>query len=236
LLARLFAAARLYVNFFQPSFKLREKRREGAKVIKRYDAPCTPYHRALAHPAADRSVKRKLRQIYRDLDPVALLAEIRAAQAELGNRVDRRPGSAIQAVPERTTLANFAERLGTNWQSGERRAIHRHPYVRRKPWPRRPSMLDPVVSRLEAWLAAEPHLSAVAILDRLSGSMPGSFGPKQRRTLQRFVQAWRAKAARLLIDGAEAMITTAMPAAVPAGTAAGEHTSSANAALGNIVS
>jgi hypothetical protein len=30
-MARLYAAARLYVNFFQPSFKLKEKRREGAK-------------------------------------------------------------------------------------------------------------------------------------------------------------------------------------------------------------
>ena len=38
-LARLYAAARLYVNFFQPSFKLKEKRREGAKVLKRYHAP-----------------------------------------------------------------------------------------------------------------------------------------------------------------------------------------------------
>jgi hypothetical protein len=27
-----YAAARLYINFFQPSFKLKEKRREGAKV------------------------------------------------------------------------------------------------------------------------------------------------------------------------------------------------------------
>ena len=33
-MGRLYAAARLYVKFFQPSFKLKEKRREGAKVIK----------------------------------------------------------------------------------------------------------------------------------------------------------------------------------------------------------
>ncbi|WP_146006721.1 transposase family protein [Bradyrhizobium forestalis] len=32
-LARLFAAARLHINFFQPSFKLKDKHREGAKVI-----------------------------------------------------------------------------------------------------------------------------------------------------------------------------------------------------------
>ena len=48
-MGRLYAAARLYVNFFQPSFKLKEKRREGAKVIKRYHPPSTPYERALAH-------------------------------------------------------------------------------------------------------------------------------------------------------------------------------------------
>ena len=41
IMARLYAAARLYVNFFQPSFKLKEKRREGAKVIKRYHDPAT---------------------------------------------------------------------------------------------------------------------------------------------------------------------------------------------------
>jgi hypothetical protein len=54
--------ARLHVNFFQPSFKLREKRREGAKVIKRYDVPATPYERALAHPKLSRAIKRRLRE------------------------------------------------------------------------------------------------------------------------------------------------------------------------------
>src|ERR1700716_2520780 len=89
-MVRLYAAARLYVNFFQPSFKLKEKRREGAKVIKRYHAPSTPCERALAHPKATAAVKQRLRDQYRTLDPVALLAEIRTAQQELGNRVDRR--------------------------------------------------------------------------------------------------------------------------------------------------
>ncbi len=45
-MALLYAAARLHVNFFQPSFKLADKRREGAKVIKRYRPPATPYARA----------------------------------------------------------------------------------------------------------------------------------------------------------------------------------------------
>jgi len=35
-LARLYATVRLFVNFFQPSFKLAQKEREGARVRKRY--------------------------------------------------------------------------------------------------------------------------------------------------------------------------------------------------------
>src|SRR6266480_991154 len=93
-MARLYAAARLYVNFFQPSFKLKEKRREGAKVIKRYHTPSTPYERTLAHPKVTTAVKKRLRDQYRSLDPVGLLAEIRATQEKLGNRVDRRAGQA----------------------------------------------------------------------------------------------------------------------------------------------
>jgi hypothetical protein len=44
-LARLYAAARLFVNFFQPSFKLIEKSRDGALVRRRYDALATPWRR-----------------------------------------------------------------------------------------------------------------------------------------------------------------------------------------------
>src|SRR3954463_2308035 len=38
-LARLYATVRLFVNFFQPSFKLAGKEREGARVRKRYHPP-----------------------------------------------------------------------------------------------------------------------------------------------------------------------------------------------------
>lgn len=42
-LARLYTASRLFVNFFQPSFKLAEKIREGGRVVKRYHAPYLPH-------------------------------------------------------------------------------------------------------------------------------------------------------------------------------------------------
>lgn len=98
---RLYAASRLHTNFFQPSFKLKDKRREGAKVIKRYHVPATPYERALAHPRLSKTVKRRLRELYRTLDPVALLAKMRAAQAELGTRVGARAGSSRQQLTHR---------------------------------------------------------------------------------------------------------------------------------------
>ncbi len=52
----------LYVNFFQPSFKLRSKRREGAKVKKCYFKPATPAARLLEHAAVLEATKRAASQ------------------------------------------------------------------------------------------------------------------------------------------------------------------------------
>src|SRR3982075_3402219 len=148
-MARLYAAARLHVNFFQPSFKLKEKRREGAKVIKRYHPPSTPCERALAHPKVAAAVKTRLRDQYRTLDPVALLAEIRAVQEELGNRVDRRAGDASNKSnapqPMRSSTPDavaFAKTLGTAVENSDPRATHRRPKRTYKTRVRLPSKLD----------------------------------------------------------------------------------------------
>ena len=45
-ITRLYGASRLFVNFFQPSFKLAAKQRDGAKVSKRYHPPQTPCERS----------------------------------------------------------------------------------------------------------------------------------------------------------------------------------------------
>lgn len=147
---------------------------------------------------------------------------MRDAQAQLGRRVDRRAGSVVELSKPEAPIVRFAESLCRNLEAGERRAIHRRPYVRRKPVPRRSSMLDPHVARIEAWLAAEPHLTAVAIVDLLRECAPAAFGDQQRRTIQRFVRFWRAKTAKLLIDGGEAMISLGSPPVVPAGTTGGD--------------
>ncbi len=201
-LERLYAASRLHTNFFQPSFKLKEKRREGAKVIKRYYVPATPYARALAHPKLSKGVKRRLRELYRTLDPVALLAEIRAAQAELGTRVSARAGklaAAAKCPAPITNAAAFAKRLGNDVHLGEQRIIHRRmrrPYKKRM---RMPSMLDPHLANIEGWLAAEPRLTALAILGRLAERCPEQFGPPQHTVVQRLLRSIRRKAAEMII-------------------------------------
>jgi Integrase core domain len=204
-LVRLYAASRLHTNFFQPSFKLKDKRREGAKVIKRYHAPATPYARALAHPKLSKAVKRRLHELYRTLDPVVLLAEMRDAQTELGTRVDCR-ASKIAAVlctpPPAPDAAAFAKGLGKAVLAGEQRAIHRRLHKPYKKRVRMPSMLDPHVEEIDRWLAAEPRLTALAILGRLAARCPGQFGPPQHTIAQRLLKDLRRKAAGRLIAGA----------------------------------
>ena len=67
------ATVRLFVNFFQPSFKLAEKERDGARVRKRYHRPATPCQRLLADPRTSQGVRDRVTALYADLDPVRLL-------------------------------------------------------------------------------------------------------------------------------------------------------------------
>ncbi len=84
-LARLYASSRLSINFFQPSFKLKSKRRDGARVQKVYFTPATPCDRLLAHSSVEPAIKEKLKTQFKCLDPVRLLQEIRLAQQALSD-------------------------------------------------------------------------------------------------------------------------------------------------------
>jgi hypothetical protein len=70
MLARLYAALRLFVNFFQPSFKLAAKARDGAKVMKRYHPPATPCERLMADARTSEEVRGRLATQRSTLDPV----------------------------------------------------------------------------------------------------------------------------------------------------------------------
>lgn len=72
-LSELYAVLRLYVNFFQPSLKLLSKKRDGAKVTKKYDKAKTPYQRLMLSQHLTQIEKEKLETQYNSLDPVDLL-------------------------------------------------------------------------------------------------------------------------------------------------------------------
>jgi len=97
-LQRLYTPLRLYTNYFQPSLRLVEKIRDGAKVHKRYDKGQTPYQRLLEAPEVDDTVKRYLRGEYEMLNPAALRREIEAAQEALWRL------AGVRNIREATTL------------------------------------------------------------------------------------------------------------------------------------
>jgi hypothetical protein len=96
-LARLYGASRLFVNFFQPSFKLAEKHRQGAQVTKRYHPPETPCERLLQAETVTEPIKRKLREVGSALDPLQLLEEVRAMQSHLVVLSDGRQAGCAQS-------------------------------------------------------------------------------------------------------------------------------------------
>jgi hypothetical protein len=141
-----------------------------------------------------------LRRLHAQADPVQLIAEIRAAQIELGKRVidagwtgraNRSLRSISHGSPPGCGLPGAKASAG--------RAIG-VPYRRRKPVPRRASMLDDLRAQISAWLCAEPGLSAIGILDRLKTLHPDRFTAKHARTVQRAVKRWRVEQAHRIIS------------------------------------
>jgi len=72
-----------YVNYFQPTMILIEKHRIGAKSIRKYDKPKTPYQRLLERTDVSDIVKRKVKKVYSELNPALLKRTINQCQAEL---------------------------------------------------------------------------------------------------------------------------------------------------------
>lgn len=182
--------------------KLREKTRIGARVIKRYHPPEPPAASVLAHPDVATSDKARLGRILETADPVTLFAGIRAAQEDLGRRVDRRGLNANSVEPVVIDLQRFADNLGTAWQAGETRPTHRRPYRRTKPFPKRPSMLDPFEAQIRGWIEADPALPAAAVLQRLMSIAPSRITKRCERTVQIALKAWRAEiTGQIILDG-----------------------------------
>ena len=76
LLESIYNDLQLYINFFQPSFKLIAKERIGNKTIKRYDTAKTPYQRVLERKDISLEAKARLMNLYVQLNPAELRRHI----------------------------------------------------------------------------------------------------------------------------------------------------------------
>jgi len=195
-LGRLYAVARLFVNFFQPSFKLATKTRVGSRVVKSYHAPETPCSRLLASPHITEVVKDRLRVVQRTLDPLRLLGEIRALQHHVALLADGQT-SHVPTLP--SDLKPLFDGLATAWKDGEVRPTHRVQPKPRRDYRTRKDPFEAVWPTIVKWLEAEPDRTAAELFARLQQDCPGMFSDGQLRTLQRRVREWREAAARRLI-------------------------------------
>lgn len=75
----------LYLNHFQAVRRCVKRERVGAKYVRVYDAPQTPYARAMAHKKISKIQKEKLRVQHQTLNPVTLLKEIVTLKTALFN-------------------------------------------------------------------------------------------------------------------------------------------------------
>jgi hypothetical protein len=193
-LARLYKALRLFVNFFQPSFKLAGKVRDGAEVMKKYHPPATPYQRLMADTRTSEEVRPQVTAIHTTLDPVQSLRKIRAGQQELVEIADRPPDGEATATTA-PTVEQFLFGLRTAWQEGEVRRTSK-PKAKARRGRRRP---DPfvVTALMREWFEAEPWRTSPELFERLQAEQPSVYPDGQLRTLQRRLKnggvRWRIK-------------------------------------------
>jgi len=197
-LRRLYESSRLYTNFFQPSFKLKSKRREGARVYKSYERPETPCQRLLASNDITPEAKERLQRTLEGLDPVLLLKQIREAQ------------DTLRALSKNTTpeliapdMKAFVESLATAWRAGEVRPTHQREPKPGRWWRSRKDPFAEVWPVLLSWLEEKPDMEAKAMLKKLQASGYGEFPDSQLRTLQRRVRLWRMRIVQQLVYGAD---------------------------------
>lgn len=208
-LAALYGAARLFVNFFQPSFKLKDKVRHGARVVKHYYPPQTPCARLLASDAIADSTKDRLRSVAQTLDPLQLLSQIRHWQHELASLADN--GHQSPSTPQQNDLTRFLASLSTAWHDGEVRPTHTAAPKPARQWRTRADPFQAVWPEVCTWLEKEPNRTGKALLKRLQERYPGRFPDGQLRTLQRRLKAWRSQRAHELIFGGASANQPAAP-------------------------
>ena len=197
-IAHLHGAIRLYVNYFQPSFKLVEKTRNGSAVIKRYSPPATPCERVIRHEAVRTEARSRLSECRATLDPVALLHTIREARFALAAIVSPK----LRPTPLSESVERFLTRLPDRWREEQGHADRKRRVKPPRTWRTRKDPFEGVWCDVLCWLQEDPDASAVTLLSRPQSAHPSRYSRAHLRTLQRRVQQWRGIMANKLVYAA----------------------------------
>lgn len=103
LLRELYAHLTLYKNFFQPVMKLKEKKRIGGQIHRKYEEPATPYQRLLGSGQIPPAVRKRLQAQYESLNAAALRRCIEKLRTQLFEYIESRkngtPAGARRRAP-----------------------------------------------------------------------------------------------------------------------------------------
>jgi hypothetical protein len=211
-LARLYQKVRQYVNYFQPSFKLKSKTRVGAKVHKLYHKPATPCERLVAHASISAAVKETIRAPLASLDPLDLLHGIRNGQAALAAL----QSGDLNHGADRASLEEFLAALPDMWREGEVRPTHRSVAPSPRHCRTHKDPFESVWPEILLWLQADPEATAKSLLARLQQAYPDQFPDGQLRTLQRRIRDWRRVMARTLVNACMTRAASPKPVVIGA--------------------
>ena len=193
-LIQLYEILRLYVNFFQPSMKLIEKQRVGARVKKRYDRAQTPYQRIIASGYLTKRKRERIERFYRKLDPVILLKELERRQDYFWTFANGQRELEGNDSP-REMDAIVRKYLVEITASQEPKEIRRYRRTKKpRTWRTRKDPFAEVWPEVRVQLEVNPAQTAKGLFVGLQQRHPGQFFDGQLRTLQRRVRDWRREA------------------------------------------
>ena len=197
-MTHLYGAARLYVYFFQPSFKLIDKIRDGAITVKPYSQPTAPCDRLIQHDATGGKVNAPLGEYRAGLDPVAFLHTIRETQPALVAAT----APEIRETPAGASRGRFLAKLPSMWRKGEERPTQAARVSGPRHWR---TLKDPFVGirgDVLVSLQAEPDTKWKALMAILRVGHPDRFTEAHLRTMRRIVKEWRGMMAKKLFYAA----------------------------------
>lgn len=194
-LVQLYRMLRKYINYFQPSLKLIEKERGGAKVSKKYDSAKTPYQRVLLSEHISQANKDSLTREYESIDPVDMLTQLEKLQDQLwtyswskNGKVEAQSAVSINNEAEQEQVEpEENSRVSRYYRTSRITDLRKAPRTRRT----RKDPFEKVWDEIRLRLELMPETTAKEIISWLMGKYKNQFTAGQTRTLQRRISEWR---------------------------------------------